>query len=335
MNLASESQTTVQCSECGNFYQNKKALKLHMAVHRPRTYYKCDECGKTFTQKTYRNSHMLSHRGEMPYKCTHCDKSFFMKKHLHRHLESHARERPHICVECGKAFPENYKLLVHMRKHTGEKPYSCTRCAKTFTKYEQCANHIRRECGPAAKGEELRPQVKRAPHFRSIPRKKPPPPTLIYTIITTDQIGNLGNTIVLPCEIGTSLATGNQESSNTVVLPHEITDSLAADSQGNDNTVVLSSSSLVANNLGDDVLLSPGVEPPVSSFGKTEDLADKGMTLPDTFLKGQITEEKREKYHEKYNLYGSISSFFSGNKTKRSLIKLSKKLQPSNSNRAI
>ncbi|XP_063595360.1 zinc finger protein 22-like [Penaeus indicus] len=268
-----------------------------MAVHGPRTYYKCDECGKTFTQKTYRNSHMLSHRGEMPYKCTHCGKSFFMKKHLRRHLESHVKKRPHICTECGKAFPESYKLVVHMREHTGEKPYSCSRCAKAFAKYEKCANHIRRECGPAAEGEELRPQVKRAPQFRSVPKKKPPPPTLIYTIITTDQIRDLGQTMVLPCEIGSSLATGIQENGNTVVLPREISDSLAADSQGNGDPVALRSSSLVAYSLGDDV----DVEPLVSSFGKTGDLAG-GMTLLDTFLKGQITEEKRESDFQFVNL---------------------------------
>ncbi|XP_063605715.1 zinc finger protein 501-like [Penaeus indicus] len=232
-------ESNVQCPECGNFYLNQKRLKIHMAKHKPRTPYKCDICEKVFAMKWYRDRHVRSH-GDLPYKCSHCDNAFLMEKDFKRHVQKHTGERTYVCPECGKGFLGKYSLNIHMTTHTGEEPYSCSRCGKGFGKRFKCKRHIRRECGPATKDGERPPLVIRAPPPRPAPKTvQLAPPTVIYTIFTSDQIVSLGNTVILPCEAGGGL-------SSTV-----------------------------------------GMELPVATTGELQDLAVNGIEL-DTFLKGEI-----------------------------------------------
>ncbi|XP_047485650.1 zinc finger and SCAN domain-containing protein 12-like [Penaeus chinensis] len=208
-------ESNVQCLECGNFYLNQMRLKIHMAKHKPRTTYKCDVCEKVFAIKWYRDRHVRSH-GDLPYKCSHCDNAFLMEKDFKRHVQKHTGERTYVCQECGKGFLGKYSLNIHMTTHTGEEPYSCSRCGKAFGKRFKCTKHIRRECGPATKDGERLPLVIRAPPPR--PAQKTvqlAPSTVFYTIIASDQIVNLGNSIILPCETGGGL-------SSTVGVEHPV-----------------------------------------------------------------------------------------------------------------
>uniref|UniRef100_A0A1B0GGC7 Uncharacterized protein n=1 Tax=Glossina morsitans morsitans TaxID=37546 RepID=A0A1B0GGC7_GLOMM len=111
------------CSYCGNIYNEKSKLTMHLKLHTNEKPHECEICGKRFSMTPQLARHMNSHTGKRPFKCQYCEASFADPSTKIKHERIHTNERPYKCKVCGKSFAYSNVLKVHMITHTGEKPY--------------------------------------------------------------------------------------------------------------------------------------------------------------------------------------------------------------------
>ncbi|XP_068112877.1 zinc finger protein 436-like [Hyperolius riggenbachi] len=165
----------LSCSECGESFNRRATLILHLKTHIEGHPYSCSECGKRFTenndllqhQKTHTGTkrfpcllcekffvtkgnlvqHQKTHEHEHPFSCSECGKRYLTKRNLKRHFRSHTGERPYSCSECGKDFFQRSHLIRHQVSHTGERPFSCSECGKRFSAKGDLVVHFRRHTG--------------------------------------------------------------------------------------------------------------------------------------------------------------------------------------------
>ena len=130
------------CKICGQKFDQKYSLKVHICCHREEKPYECTVCGKGFTNKSILSSHIHTHSNQKLYKCSTCEKGFKRKYGLKRHKLTHTNDEFHECTICGKKFRHRHNLLVHIRTHTKEKPYECTICGKRFRQTPNLKGHI-------------------------------------------------------------------------------------------------------------------------------------------------------------------------------------------------
>ncbi|XP_067645477.1 zinc finger protein ZFP2 [Eurosta solidaginis] len=131
------------CSYCGNSYNEKAKLTLHLKLHTKEKPHECEICHKRFSQTPQLTRHMNSHTGNRPFECKFCDSTFADPSTCIKHQRIHTQERPYVCETCGKAFSYSNVLKVHVMSHTGEKPYGCKYCEKKFTQSHHARAHER------------------------------------------------------------------------------------------------------------------------------------------------------------------------------------------------
>ncbi|XP_055043958.2 uncharacterized protein [Misgurnus anguillicaudatus] len=78
----------------------------------------CILCGETFNLRRCLNLHMKTHTGEKRFGCTICGKRFAKKRYLPIHHRVHTGERPYTCMDCGKSFVQKSYLTKHLQTHT-------------------------------------------------------------------------------------------------------------------------------------------------------------------------------------------------------------------------
>ncbi|KAM4030777.1 uncharacterized protein ACNLHF_018399 [Anomaloglossus baeobatrachus] len=130
------SNTNVQNQSQGTDVENVRD-------HKAKEPLSCSECGQCFNQKSHLDIHLRIHTKEKPYSCSECGKCFIQKSHLTGHLKIHTGDKPFSCSECGKGFIKNSDLVRHQRIHTGVKPFSCSKCEKSFNEKHRLIAHQR------------------------------------------------------------------------------------------------------------------------------------------------------------------------------------------------
>ncbi|TMW47687.1 hypothetical protein DOY81_007235 [Sarcophaga bullata] len=127
------------CDVCGNIYDRRYTLEVHMRRHRDEKPFECEICNQAFHCNFELTRHIRKHTGSRPFKCSYCSRAFGDRSTLIKHERIHRNERPYKCDTCGKSFTYSNVLKSHILTHTGEKPYNCDLCGKSFTR----AHHLR------------------------------------------------------------------------------------------------------------------------------------------------------------------------------------------------
>lgn len=177
--ISEEFQSHHLCDLCGEAFELKSQLTLHMREEHPDTKRKprkkdpmatnivnttaaptgdrtnkkweqltCPTCGRMFNHRNSLVYHLRSHTGERPHQCEVCGKSFFAASALKVHMRLHSGDKPYKCELCGRHFRQWGDLKYHcISIHTDEKQYQCEYCGKDFARKYSLIVHRRIHTG--------------------------------------------------------------------------------------------------------------------------------------------------------------------------------------------
>ena len=148
------------CDDCGKTYECKKALELHIEVHKQGGYQICEVCSKKVIKKRMNHHLSLYHDIGLVKKCKHCD-----FKSTYGELTKHVYENHNHKVECDichKTFKATC-LRQHVRQAHVIGRMKCEHCDQTFVTRTSRDRHIKN----MHKKEEY---AKKCPHceYRSV-----------------------------------------------------------------------------------------------------------------------------------------------------------------------
>ena len=86
-------EKSFKCEECGEVFEKKKCLKIHIQIKHPQ-YIKCESCDETFKESWQYETHLESHSKTKDKKCDVCGKLFFLDWRLGQHMNIH--KKPHV-----------------------------------------------------------------------------------------------------------------------------------------------------------------------------------------------------------------------------------------------
>ena len=106
-------------------------------------FFTCIECGNNFNDKETLTVHMRSHVKQELYKCGKCFVGFAKKSELKAHSVVHEDVKPFPCDLCKKCFKSMSQLRIHKDfNHTGSnKPLSCNFCSRHFKQFDALQKH--------------------------------------------------------------------------------------------------------------------------------------------------------------------------------------------------
>lgn len=142
-----------KCNCCMISFSDKKNLKRHReTIHRiENSTFKCPDCDKDFNRQDNLDSHILwVHQWVDNIKCKDCRNSFKRLEDLHRHkkAKSDAEGNPkNVCGKCKTKFCTPRLLNAHMKKHS----FTCEDCGNIFSKSSNLLRHKEEsqiECEP-------------------------------------------------------------------------------------------------------------------------------------------------------------------------------------------
>lgn len=117
------------CQECDKAFFEKSHLARHQFFHSEVRPYKCESCGKCYKTERCLKVHSAVHtpKSDRPFVCTECHKGFLSSSKLRQHSNIHSGLRPFKCQYCTRDFTNFPNWLKHIRRRhkvdhrTGEK----------------------------------------------------------------------------------------------------------------------------------------------------------------------------------------------------------------------
>lgn len=104
-----------KCDICRKEFWGDRELLAHRLKHKDQGYI-CHICGQKFNAKKNLKVHLLVHLSTREHICRYCDKAFRRKDHLVVHERTHTGIRPYQCQLCDSAYPQKHQLKLHMKK---------------------------------------------------------------------------------------------------------------------------------------------------------------------------------------------------------------------------
>lgn len=183
--VASKTQKTFTCSECGKIFNAHYNLTRHMPVHTGARPFICKICGKGFRQASTLCRHKIIHTSDKPHKCSKCGKAFNRSSTLNTHMRIHLNYKPYVCEFCGKGFHQKGNYKNHKLTHSSEKQYKCSICNKAFHQVYNLTFHMHTHndkkpftCHMCGKGFcrnfDLKKHARKLHNGSSIPPTTPP-----------------------------------------------------------------------------------------------------------------------------------------------------------------
>jgi len=131
------------CEICAVVCPTYKGLYNHKALQHPKKQFHCETCGQAFNNKKKLELHVLLHKPPtMP--CHVCAKFFHNEVYLKKHVRSQhtaASDSPFPCEQCGKHFTTANNLAQHMNVHLGIKPFKCRYCQNCYQNLSNALCH--------------------------------------------------------------------------------------------------------------------------------------------------------------------------------------------------
>ena len=75
-----------KCKTCGNEFNNKEDLTIHIQLHNEDKPYECYKCGCRMKQLSNMKKHIISCSGKSQNQCTICSQEFQNSSLLHQHI---------------------------------------------------------------------------------------------------------------------------------------------------------------------------------------------------------------------------------------------------------
>lgn len=134
----------IECELCKKVFLQQHSIDLHMKTHTKNCQYECDICGQKYQRKDALKMHIqATHSQQAAFQCELCCRKFYKKFTFVTHMRTHTGFKPHRCAFCEKCFVKKSDMRRHSRTHTGERPYPCEICKITFTRNHLLTDHKR------------------------------------------------------------------------------------------------------------------------------------------------------------------------------------------------
>lgn len=119
------------CDECGQSFQRRFLLCIHIATVHVKNELKCAKCDYVFYMKRNLLRHQRQSHGA--FKCDFCTKEFLTKSRLRLHIRRiHETKSASVCETCGKTFTHAGYLQRHIQAVHDKRSFACSKCPKVY-----------------------------------------------------------------------------------------------------------------------------------------------------------------------------------------------------------